>query len=123
MSLFISTSSVVCVLLLCALRKEMGAGHHCLGVPADSGEARLTVDWAEFRKGYSYAVGLESILACTCAATLFAMTAGVPLPASVPFACYSVLGRAPCFCFATCVCPSMVLWHSYVAVQMMLLPC
>ena len=41
------------------------------------------MDWAEFRKGYSFAVGLKPILACTCAAIFFAMTANIHIPSSL----------------------------------------
>ena len=33
------------------------AGSTCASMPASNAEDRLTVNWAEWRKGYSYSVG------------------------------------------------------------------
>ena len=71
------------------------------------------MDWAEFRKGYSFAVSSKSIMACTCAAVSSAMTASIYLPSSLPLYMLSYTWSGPMFL----LCDNSLLMHGFMALS------
>ncbi len=71
------------------------------------------MDWAEFRKGYSFAVSPKSIMACTCAAESSAMTASIYLPSSLHFCMLSYTWSGPMFL----LCDNSLHKHSFMALS------